>query len=221
MSIEDRLAKIERESRAWRRIALALALLIGASLSCTQSNQGPPASPSTPSALAEASQSGRTLDTIRARKLEIVNDVGETVALLADGPTGGFLEIEAGDKKSYVIIASLPNEMGLMVSGPDGYVLVSPQNLAVMAFDDAQRRETERLSRKQRDGETLTDAEREKLKAPPAVNIGRGEGSGGMINIANQFGKVVASLQCNKKNEGMLMVFDVNGERANAVTTRP
>jgi len=98
MNVEDRLTKLERENRNWRRVAFGLVVLVGASLCCTQGTQTPSVSASTSSALADASQSGRTLDTIRVRKLEIVNSKGEIVVTLSSlGEGDGFVLVEGKD----------------------------------------------------------------------------------------------------------------------------
>ena len=91
MNVEDRLTKLESESRCWRRIALALAIVIGASLNCSRGTQ----TPSTRSAVADASKSGVTLDEIRARRLVIVNDKDETVAGLHSYASGAMLHLDA------------------------------------------------------------------------------------------------------------------------------
>jgi hypothetical protein len=219
MSMEDRLAKIERESRTWRRIALVLALLIGASLSCTQSNQGPPASPSTPAASAQVSQADGILEVVRTRELQIVNDAGETVAGVEGTAKGGRLYVYAddGDIKSQLVVEAAPNKIRLIIRDRDSIVSLGTEDITVSAFEGDPL-----IIAKLRAGQLLTEDEAAKVKEQlfraPAVKIACTHDRSGIIEVANPAGKVAASIQCDKDDQGgRVNVNDVAGELGNSL----
>lgn len=58
-------------------------------------------------------------------------------------------------------------------------------------------------------------------KGQKLVALGETEGSGGgIIDVFNTLGKRVATMQSNKTNEGLVAVYDVNGEIANGLSVK-
>ncbi len=121
MNIEQRINKLEREGRNWRRTALGLALLIGVSLSCSSQNEPPTVSGSAATVLANTSGSVDVMENVRTRSLEVVNDRGEVVASL-NATTWLTLESEDSNSKVSLVAGQKP---GCRIHGDKGFLGIS------------------------------------------------------------------------------------------------
>jgi len=53
------------------------------------------------------------------------------------------------------------------------------------------------------------------------VNIGASDSGGGILGVYNSLGKLVATVQSNKMNCGLVAVGDANGETKNGFSGNP
>jgi len=218
MNIEDRLAKLERESKSWRRIALGLALVFGVSLSCSQGTQAPPAS----RAFAARDES---FDTIRAHTLEIVDASGEVVAALKGQATGASLRLSSTDDSHSEVYLSSTDGGVCSVLGTDNLVGMSSDRISLLRRDVITDRELEQYTAKQKRGEKLDESEKnslsELLRRPdlPLCDISVNEAGGATIAVYNPLGKNVVTMQSNKTNSGSVIVYDVNGKPSKSLST--
>jgi len=217
MNIEERISRLERESRTRRWIVLGLALVVGAFLGCY------------------AISCVRTPDTVRAKNLEIVNDEGRTVASLAATKSGAWLGFSTTDGTRSLGMGAYGSGLtglvlhdkggtlfvtsgGLSVSDEDGGVMVTSGSVMVGRADLAKRLRPKESAQQ---GIPVGDEEREAYTETPLVVIGRTDAPGGLIEVYNPLGKVVVSAQCNKANEGAVSIHDVNGKFSNVLGVRP
>jgi hypothetical protein len=217
MNIEERLAKLERGSRAWRRMALALALIIVVCLICSQATHEA-RSQTTSSGLASASQSGQTLDQIRAKSLEIVDDKGQRVALLTGTSDGGavlFVSAREHFGSAYLMLG--PDGPKWRIVGEGGAIFLSHRGIAIRSDESVAWRQSEALAKKIELGTLSAEeaAQVGKLQIPAAVEIGTTTLGGGFVSVYNPLGKRVASMQSSNTNSGVVTVHDVNGEVSN------
>jgi hypothetical protein len=200
MTVEDRLNKLERESKNWRRIALGLALVLGVSLVCSQGTQALTASQ------AFAAADNETFDTLRARQLHIVSPSGEVVAEFFGHDTGTDLVIRHFDADTQKLSEQTTVRCHVtLLESFDGVEKGKP-GLAALAFGVTKQRNDGFIGVYNPNTNT------------PVVFIGLTEQSnGGFISVYNPFQNVVASMQSNNYNTGMVVVHDVNGKLSNAL----
>lgn len=245
MDIEHRLLKLERETRRWRAIALATALVLGVTLSCTQGTNAPTISPSAAPAVADDRTPKATPGNLRATSLEIVNRKGQTVADLVAGDDGASLRFYATDQTTKMLLSTSKNPF-IFLSGNDSSSTLSSGHFKISPADSAKRIRQREIAERAI-GHVLSDKDREldqeafnepkaveigigdddggfvrvNMRKGPAGFLGCGEAGGGILNLFNPLGKVVASVQSNKTNQGAVYVNNVNGDLSKALSAAP
>jgi hypothetical protein len=107
--VEARLLRLERGLRLWRRLALGLGLGLLAGLGWGAAGH-----------VAELSA-----DTVRAQRIELVNEQGDPVAVLASDLTGGQLRLYTHEGREHVRLITTGAGGELEMTSPSGVSLVS------------------------------------------------------------------------------------------------
>ncbi|MEX1028284.1 MAG: hypothetical protein WD049_09825 [Candidatus Paceibacterota bacterium] len=218
MNIEDRLNKLERESKSWRRIALGLALVCGVSLSCSQGTNAPiPPRAYADDARAPGTSTSEVVDKIRTRQLEIVDAEGKMVASLTSVRSGSILFLGSTDDSGNQANLSTASGPGCMLQDNDHEMYMDSTGISILRRDEAKRRGLDRLNSKIKRGEKFDESARKlysellALEDNPLCEIGISKTGGGIVDVFNPLGKKVVSIQADKSNKGMVVVSDLNG----------
>jgi len=211
MSIEERLTKLERDSKTWRRLAIVLASVLGLLIACSEgdfrSGNGQ-----------IATGAGQTLnpeivhEKLRVRELEVVDAAGKTAGrftpdLLWVGNTDG----NGGGGKFWVTNA--PGECFVSLTTEENELFLTATRATWKRYTPKQQQARKRLMKlsiEQRVAMTLE--ERESSMPSTTLMLGSGEAGGEYLDIYSALGEAVVSLQANKANEGALYLKDVNGK---------
>jgi hypothetical protein len=217
MTIEERIERLERENRRWRRVAMYLMALLAASFVCTRLPSG---------LLAGAAEGNDSPGKVKATAFELVTQKGDLIAFLGGDEKGATLYLGGADAfapKAY--LSSRDNASALRLEGPDGFTVINQTSLSNFSEDPVKKRRREewikaRIAR----GEDIQHKSREDEEFEKAnsethgiAHIGMTDQRGGEIDVCNTFGKVVVSAESSKTNQGLVIVNDVNGMISNAL----
>jgi len=213
MSVEERLERLESQCHRYRVFVVGILLLLAAPLSCTPSATGPSAG---------FAQDAHAAGALRGTSLEIVNKRGEAVAIIAGNESGGALSLLRPGLNLGVSLQALPM---LMLTGPDSTMTIHNASLTLAPVNPAKAKARQQWAKEKLDRHADTSVESNKdrtsfadLMDSPAVEIGVSDERGGIVNVYNPFGKVVASVQSSKTNAGMMYVGDVAGNQVKVLS---
>ena len=143
-------------------------------------------------------------DTLRLRKLEIVNEQGTTLATFSTVGDSTRLEIGSTTGKGRILMLAGGSECVAQLSDRDGSVTLGGAGITVSALTENEIAQLDLMA----DDDPEYHAKKKTL-----VKIGRGEGDrSGMITVFNPYGKRVVTVKSHHKHEGVVSVFDVNGK---------
>lgn len=215
MSLEERIARLERTNHCWRWLALALASVLSLTLSC-QPQGGVPAS--APAGATPAGQvAANTIhEKLRARSLEVVDERGQTLGLL-DCPAAGRVSLQLSASQGPGVTLGADEQEGFaLIHNPEVLGMLNRYGLIISHTDFRTQRQAKQNLDKERRGEKLSLEDLEPV-GRGSVRIGIGETGGGTVYVHNALGKQVVSVQSSKTNEGLVTVHDVNGNLKNAL----
>jgi hypothetical protein len=224
MTIEDRVSKLEREGRTWRRIAIGLAAVLGVSITCSE-RAGERNPNSGQSGAAIAVEPERIYEKIRLKNLEIVDDAGNTVggfrADTRQGGSAGALWLTCAPPSGDLV--TLVPRLGLVVFSRNGSGSLGPDRALwsryhpeyVRLMDQARSQTGQAATNAFKLAEGFLD------QGKSLVSIGgldADRGAVGAVTVYNVFGKVAATMHADNTNQGAVYVSDVNGQVRNSLT---
>ncbi|MEX0700729.1 MAG: hypothetical protein WD069_01395 [Planctomycetales bacterium] len=245
MTIEQRLAKLERENRTWRCTALGLLLIAGGYVGCSRESPEPEPqratvdqimaaveaeekrNPSPPNLtfeeaqrLTRAAQSpaapAALPDKLRVKSLEIVNDEGRVLASLGSDGRGASLKLSGLDATGNTFDHQVSIETDM---GRSSILVRSGDNCTTLTADHFRMFEFPRHAPV---GVGVRITESDTSVRIAAAESGAGVihlYKGGTIDVFSSLGKKVVSVQSNKKNEGAISINDVSGEVGTILTS--
>ena len=242
MSLEERLARLERANRWWRWVAIGAVLAFMASLSCQPDYGNRPFGGTSP-ASAQGFDPDRVYGKVRANDFELVGASGKTLAKLfqneGSGPTlalyrdekpiamlaqaaegGATLSFSDSEGNQAVNIADARGEGGIITLNGSGgnqvaYVGAARGGGGIITLNGSGGNQVTYIGTAGLgDGMmTLNTSD-----GKQAVILSTGEGGGGIVSLFNVLGNRVASLQADKTNKGALYICDVNGSPKSVVS---
>lgn len=204
MNIDERMSRLERESRRWRFLAVACLLIIGFWFSYTMLSRNSAVE-------ANGDNSASIPEEIRTNRLLIVNNDGETVGTFQAGKSGTFLDLKNPNSQDRIVMQvtrGLPGAT-VMLSGENGYVTLKPETISLSRSNQRARALIQKLA----DGVTLSSEEKQFIqdKSTPSVQIRAADSEGGIIDVYNPAGKRVVSIESLTTNNGAVIVRDARG----------
>jgi hypothetical protein len=209
MSIEERIAKLERDNRISRLIAFGLAFATVSALGYSFR----------PLAIAADRPSDGDFNVIRAQAIEIMNVRGVPAVHIS---SKGIEVFEPGKHLQQAIVSPtgiiVHDESGSVDLSGRGIVVTTTKAPLVRAYRDADDNFTRAIAASDKANlDRLSDiAARAYGKLLDdqlhAVVIGQNGSVGGKVVVYNAFGKRVASVQPSDTNEGLISVANVDGE---------
>lgn len=180
--------------------------------------------------------------TLRVNEIELVNLKGATVGWINKGgepslslSSAAGSERGAGTFELALTGSSLPElRMGvgnwytslspgaLLVSSEDGMTSVGAGTFAITDYGSVAGQKLKGIRIPPADAakgqwQEYMNKRTEAADEASAVKISTSMGGGGGITVRNTFGKAVVSIQANKRNEGAVYVYDVNGKFADVL----
>lgn len=161
-------------------------------------------------------------DRIRAKSIVIVNDKQEVVARLDGYSGGGALSLESpGEPRKTIDISASDRGAAILITDEDG----GRRQLSLYPFGWSVNRWTPELVKTRRryiSGEeqlSMEDAQ-QAILGYPVVSVSSNGLGGGVIDVYNPIGVVVATMQANKSNDGAVYVKDATGTVVRPFTAR-
>lgn len=239
MNIEQRLTALEGSVRVWRCIALTIAVIFGVVFSIH--NFTGPKVQGMSMVRADDAVHG-SLDRLRVRKLELVNDQDQLVGQLSSTKSGAILLL--GNVQDHMVaVYSNPTSSSIYLGfgnqprielteshddaycrlcGQTGTSFVSNDGLSISPPDLAKRHQREELQKKTEEGQAMTRDDWKQTGEPPAIAVGIAPKiNSGFIEVYNPLGKRVVALQASKSNAGGILVYDANGEHSKVIAGGP
>jgi len=239
MNIEQRLTALERSVRVWRCIALTIAVILGVVFSI-RSFAGPRGQ-GISMAMADEAVHG-SLDRVRVKKLELVNDQDQLVGQLSSTKNGAMLLL--GNAQDHLVavysnptsssiylgfgndpkieITESRNDAYCRLCGQAGTSFVSNDGLSVSPPDPAKRRQREELQKKTTEGQAISSDDWKQTAEDPAIVVGIApKMNSGLVEIYNPLGKLIVALQASKSNSGGILAYDANGEHPRVISGGP
>jgi hypothetical protein len=238
MTLEARIEKLEKANRNWRRAALSTSILVAMFLAFSASEFASPSN----TAIAQLPKKPEVTDTLRVRRLEVINNEGTTCAVIDSRDAGGALALHNNEGKLSAVIGSRGDGANLVLlhTGADSNnnfpqiflstTLSEPQltvegdgarlrlrgnsvNIQSKRGDDY--RTKQRLYKKNKQ-KPLTEMELEQFKdvaeSVVRASLGLTTANGGSLSIKNSLGEEAVSIQSNKANEGAIILSDSTGK---------
>ena len=210
MTVEERITNLENANRQWRRLTVGMVLFVALFVSCSRTADQLPTDQA--SAATGVAKPDAIRDTLRLRKLEIVNDQGKTLATF--DTFGGFARLELGGtrEKGRILMFAGGPICHAAFSDRNGRVALAGVGITVgSALTEDDRAQISSLN---------SDDPEYYAKLKTLVQIASGKGGlSGFINVYNPCGKKVVSMRSNKTNEGVVYVYDVNGKVTNGLSS--
>lgn len=231
MSIEERLTKLERDNKTWRRLAIALAGVLGLAIACSDGGfRGGSGQ--------IAIGAGQTLnpevvhEKLRVRTLELMSHTGEVGgwltgdslrlsnerASLSADPTGLSIYSQAPDRSGVTMFVD-KDAVFMVLDTPWNQMHLNSSSMSLGRRTPAQFKAITELHGVGASWLDGTPQEKEAWKRlssrshpNTSLRLESAEAGGGQLEIFNALGNMAASLQANKGNEGALYLHDVNGK---------
>lgn len=218
MSIEERIARLERANCHWRWAAMGLVLMMAAVVCCAPSGSKT-GTPCVEAAAAEKGGSDKVQDWINVKGIGLVDENGKHCGHISARNGAAELWFSSASGEASVSISTRDDSAHLYVSGPEDNVFISANGINLSRVTPEKARERNAVMKARREGKPITaERFREAFSESSVISLGRAETGGGIIDVYNPFGKSAVSMQSNKMNTGAVYVHKVDGSIGNALT---
>jgi hypothetical protein len=228
MTIELRIARMERQIRRWQWMTMILLFSIAFFVYRTFSSNDKEPLLSQPvlsqRGTTDKITSEKVYDSLQAKSLTVsniyfVDDNGKGGGHIVASDSGAMLYLTGKNGEGTVSVGSIFGPAGFFVQGPTGYISIDSDGLRLyrMTLEKKLQRDVaaKAISEKK-------PIDKEQVKSAyediHVLSLGQGEGGGGMIDVYSPLDKKVVSIQATKRNEGGVYVFNVDGSYSNALT---
>jgi hypothetical protein len=161
------------------------------------------------------------LATLRTTRLEILNETGKVVAAMIAHQDGVLFQLRGQGESRIDLQTAFAALPALSVRNAESEVDISNNALAVIPLDPLKARRTDDWKAAHPNTSSKADPDFWKANEDlPAITLGLTGQRGGIIDVYNPLGKIVATVQCGKTNEGLIAVKNVNGDFSNGLVPK-
>lgn len=201
-------------SRLWMVVSvLALVVAIGAAVFAAAMRQVSHSQAALIATLEDRlSALEQTKDVVKAKRFTVVDDAGDPKVVVGAKDGCGFLGTVGKNKEKSIFVGADEKGQPVMhLIGTEYYSTVGGDHVVIRDKSSKMA-----LALTARDGVSAIGLYG--TGAEPAMSLSTGQGGGGILEIYNPLGKMVATVQSSKVNSGMVIVRNHNGEKPNTLT---